>query len=63
MALFVSVDMRESMIRLKIIKDEIVYFSSYSAYPTFSSKILFDIFESLLVKKEICTKEALTENQ
>ena len=31
--------------------------------PTFSSKIIFDIFENLLAKKEICTKEALTENQ
>ena len=40
-----------------------LYILARIAYPTFSSKILFDIFESLLVKKEICTKEALTENQ
>ena len=41
-----------------------LYILARIAYPTFSSKnIFFDIFENLLVKKEICTKEALTENQ
>ena len=40
-----------------------LYILARIAHPTFSSKIFFDIFENILAKKEICTKEALTENQ